>query len=79
MILSSLALSHTVVAVKMSYNWLFLWGYTLYKYINGLSSVLITGITRAIPADSSSVFCDTTASFLFSSRRAMDLMKQGPT
>ena len=34
-----------VMAAKMSSNWLFLWGYTLYFY--GLSSVL-TGITRAM-------------------------------
>ena len=33
----------------MSYNWLFLWGYTLYFY--GVISVLITGITRAINVD----------------------------
>jgi hypothetical protein len=34
-----------VMAVKMSYNWWFLWGYTLYFY--GVSTN-ITGITRAI-------------------------------
>ena len=35
----------TVMAMAISYNWLFLWDYTFYKW--SFVGILITGITRA--------------------------------